>query len=184
MNEEVIEYIDVLDKNGNKTGEVRSKADIHKEGLWHQTVHIWLLNSKGEILLQRRAKNKVDFPDVWDISVGGHIPSGEEPIDAAVREVKEEIGLDISPESLKFIGRVTQEHIQNNGMYLNNEFVNIYLLIKTDIDDINKLQLQKEEVQELRWIPMQELKQWVDQNRPDLYPHENEYKLIFEKLLR
>ncbi len=69
------------------------KSEAHREGLWHRAAHIWAYNSKGEILLQLRAKNKRTFPDKWDLSVAGHISASEEPIDSALREIEEEVGL-------------------------------------------------------------------------------------------
>jgi isopentenyldiphosphate isomerase len=92
--------IDVLDKNGNPTGEAKAKREIHEQGLWHNSAHVWIYNSKCEIMLQFRAKNKDSYPGFWDISVAGHTDSGETPIESAVREMKEEIGLDVGPTQL------------------------------------------------------------------------------------
>jgi isopentenyl-diphosphate Delta-isomerase len=181
MNKKIIECVDILDKNGNQNGEIKPKSEVHEKGLWHKTVHIWFINSKNEVLLQRRSKNKENSPDMWDVSVGGHVSSGEDLISAAIREVKEEVGIKITPKNLEFIGTVKQEFILNQGTYIDNEFLSIYI-IKIDIDNINQLSLQKEEVQILRWIPIKEFKQWADQRKPDLVIHDNEYKLLFEKL--
>ncbi len=174
-----MEYIDIIDnKTGNKTGEQKSHLEVHTKGLWHRTVHVWCVNSKGEILLQRRAINKKNFPDMWDISVAGHISANEDAIEAALRETKEEIGLDILKSDSKFIRTVTQQFILNNGTYLDNEFQDIYI-IKIDVD-IDKLNLQKEELKALRWIKTTEFKKWVEKKRPDLVPHPEEYKIILE----
>jgi isopentenyldiphosphate isomerase len=173
------EYIDVLDsKTGGLTGEVRSKKDAHKEGLWHRAVHIWLVNSKKEILLQHRSKEKESHPNCWDISAAGHVSSGEDAITSALREVKEEIGLDISPNDLKQIGEIIQQSVLNNGTFINNEYNNVYL-VKMDLD-INQFKMQVEEVKDLRWISISEFKKWVEEKRSDLVPHSEEYKLILE----
>src|SRR3989338_68087 len=143
-----MEYIDVIDsKTGEKTGEVKSKVDIHKKGYWHRTVHIWFINSKDEILLQFRSPQMDNYPSHWDISCAGHISSGEDADTAALREIKEEIGLDLPVHQLKIIGETTQQGVLNNGTYFDNEFNNVYL-IKEDLD-VKKLQKQASEVKDL-----------------------------------
>ena len=52
------EMIDVLDENGIKTGEVLSRSEIHKRGLWHRLIVVAVINEKNEILMQQRSKNK------------------------------------------------------------------------------------------------------------------------------
>lgn len=95
-----------------------------------------------------------------------------------MREVKEEIGLDISPNDLKQIGEIIQQSVLNNGTFINNEYNNVYL-VKIDLD-INQFKMQVEEVKDLRWIPISEFKKWIEEKRSDLVPHSEEYKLILE----
>ena len=149
------EYIDIINKEtGEKTGVSKPKTEVHQNGLWHRTAHVWCINSKGEILLQRRAVDKQNFPDMWDISAAGHISADEEPVVAALRETKEEIGLDIPPEDLKFLGTTIQQFVLNNGTYIDNEYQNVYLVkINAGIDELH---LQKEELKALEWIKISE----------------------------
>ena len=86
-----MEYIDVLDENGVKTGEILSRREIHKRGLWHRAIVVAVINEKNEILLQQRSMNKDKNPGLWDISVAGHVSAGQDAISAAVREIYEEI---------------------------------------------------------------------------------------------
>src|SRR5579871_5231372 len=97
------EYIDILDKEGNKTGESLDGKEIHKLGLPHRTVHIWLVNSRKQLLLQKRSKIKDAYPSCWDISAAGHISSGETSLEAAKKETREELGLDLSDEAFSFL---------------------------------------------------------------------------------
>ncbi len=175
------EKVDILDsKTGNPTGEVRLKKDAHRGGLWHRAVHVWLVNSKGEILLQHRSEDKESHPNCWDISAAGHVSSGEDAITSALREVKEEIGLDISPDKLKQIGEIIQQSVLNNGTFINNEYNNIYL-VKMDLD-INQFKMQVEEVKDLRWVPIPEFKKWIEEKRSDLVPHNEEYTLLLKTI--
>ena len=82
------ELIDVLDADGNYTGKCIMKSEAHRKGIFHPSIHVWLYNKNGEILIQQRAKNKDTHPGLWDVSVAGHIGAGEDIVESAIREVK------------------------------------------------------------------------------------------------
>ncbi len=71
------EYFDVLNNKGDYTGKIESREKCHKEGLWHKAVAVFVINSKGQVLLQRRSPNKKMWPNMWDMTAGGHVLSGE-----------------------------------------------------------------------------------------------------------
>ena len=117
---------------------------------------------------------------MWDISVAGHISSGEDSKTGAIREIKEEIGMDVLESDLKFLGTVVQEFVLNDGTYIDNELNDTYLIT---LDTNNqKLQIQEEELDKLQWISISELKKWVIEKRSDLVPHESECKILFDYL--
>jgi len=175
-----MELIDILDEKGNKTGVVKTKTEVHRDGLWHLNAHIWCLNSKNEILLQHRSEEIETYPDMWDISVAGHISSGEDSQPGALREVKEEIGVDLDATDLKLIGRFKNQSVLNNETYFDNEFNDVYL-VKLDLD-IDQLHLQKEELKALRWVPIAEFKKWIKEDRSNLVPHTEEYSFLLKYL--
>ncbi|MFQ9264942.1 MAG: NUDIX hydrolase [Clostridia bacterium] len=86
-----MEYIDIFDENNNPTGQIKEKEKAHEEGDFHRTAHVWIVNDKNELLLQKRSANKKSHPNCWDISGAGHIKAGESVIDGAIRELKEEL---------------------------------------------------------------------------------------------
>lgn len=149
------ELIDILDSNGNYTGKTCLKSEAHKHGYFHPTVHIWLYTSDKKILLQKRAANKKVFPGLWDISVAGHVTTGEDIEKAAIREIKEEIGLDLHSNQLYKIG--TRKHQINhaNGI-IDNEFHHVFITELTI--NMNKLTIQKEEVDEIKLFDLDTLK--------------------------
>ncbi len=174
------EFIDIINKEtGEKTGEVKQKSEVHQKGLWHKTAHVWCVNSKGEILLQHRSKEKKNFPDMWDISVAGHISSGETSREGAIREIKEEIGVDVSDSELEYLGTVVQEIVLNNGTYIDNELNDIYIF---KLEDFENFEIQKEELDQLIWLSTSDFKEWVIEKRKDLVPHEEEYAILFNYL--
>jgi isopentenyldiphosphate isomerase len=143
------ELIDVLDAEGNATGKTCLKSIVHKTGLYHATVHIWFYTTKGSILLQQRASSKIIYPLLWDVSVAGHIDAGEGFTTAAVREIKEEIGLIVDENELVKIGVFKSFKKYNTGI-IDNEFHHVFIAeLKEDLD---KLICQKEEVEALKLV--------------------------------
>lgn len=175
-----MEYIDILTPEGEPTGESKLKEQIHIDGDWHRAVHIWIINSNNEVLMQRRAKTKINHPDMWDISAAGHVSAGESAITSALREIKEEIGVTVLESELEFIGELTSQSIQNDGTYINNEYNNVYLL-REDIP-LSEMIKQDEEVDDLKYITLDELKKWIQEKNPELVDHEEEFELLFSSI--
>ncbi|WP_298476612.1 NUDIX domain-containing protein [uncultured Maribacter sp.] len=148
------ELIDILDSEGKLTGKTAMKSVAHKEGLFHQTVHIWFYNQNGEILIQQRGKNKATFPLLWDVSVAGHIGAGESIEVSALREIEEEIGLRISAQELQKIG-VFKSIQKHNDTLIDCEFHHTFLCeLKVPIEQLTK---QESEVEALDFILLDNL---------------------------
>ena len=101
------ELIDIVDENGTPTGETVDREYAHLNGIWHRTAHLWLVREKNgyiQILLQKRSENKESYPGCYDISSAGHIPAGVDYKASAIRELKEELGVDAKEENLIFSG--------------------------------------------------------------------------------
>lgn len=88
------EWFDLVDEEGRRTGEKALRSDCHgNPDLLHQAVHVFVVNNRGELFLQKRSMAKDIQPGKWDTSVGGHVDAGENAADAAVRELREELGV-------------------------------------------------------------------------------------------
>jgi isopentenyldiphosphate isomerase len=120
------ETLEIWDPSGIPTGQTALKSEVHRQGWFHPTVHIWFYTPTGKVLLQKRGLEKDTFPGLWDVSVAGHVQAGETPMEAAIREVKEEIGLEITPAALDFLGRFKSEHAHPGGI-VDREFQYSYL---------------------------------------------------------
>ena len=86
------ELLDVVDAEDRVIG-VKTRGEIHAQGLMHRAVHILVFNAKGELFLQKRTMTKDENPGQWDSSAAGHVDSGETYIACAVREIEEELGI-------------------------------------------------------------------------------------------
>lgn len=173
-----MEYLDILDENGNLTGKFKEKNAIYNDGDWHRSVHIWILNSKNEILVQKRHPKKETFPNLWAISVAGHVISGENSIEAAIREVKEEINNDIEESDLTYLFTLKRTQAHKNGFI--NVIDDVYLL-KLDID-VETTKLQRSELSDIKYIYYKELENYFKNNDSNFVPQTEEQIKLFEKL--
>jgi isopentenyl-diphosphate delta-isomerase len=171
-----MEYLDVLTEFGDKTGTAKLRTEVHQDGDWHLAIHVWIINSRGELLLQRRSPQKDTSPNKWSASYGGHVQAGNSSLTEALREGAEELGLhDLVETDLTHLFTVTQEHIDNGR--INREFNDVYLVCK-DID-IASLVLQEEEVADVRFMPWQEVERHINENNPEFCHHPEEHPLLF-----
>jgi isopentenyl-diphosphate Delta-isomerase len=175
-----VENFDVLDLKGNLTGVSRPRDEIHRSGQWHRTVHVWIRNSKGELLVQKRSVSKETWPGRWDISCAGHIAAGESAQTAMVRELDEELGLRVDPKTPVFLFCVKHRYRDESRRFYDNEFSDVFLL---DSDrESGAFTPQADEVDEVKYIPIQELKKTISANDPQFVPHPDEYPKLFRYL--
>lgn len=173
-----MELLDVLNEKGEFTGETMDRKKIHDLGIWHRCVHIWIINSKGELLIQQRAK-PLSFGGMWDISAGGHVTAGETNQEAAAKEVREELGLEIPFSEFTFLENLKIAASMNDGKGTNH-FEAVYL-IKKDLN-IEDLVLQKEEVEKVEFVPWQELKNRIVEEKDNFVNRSQEFEMLFDYL--
>ncbi|WP_328587744.1 NUDIX domain-containing protein [Niallia circulans] len=137
-----IEMIKIYDEQKNPLG-ITSRDIVHQKGYWHDTFHCWFLKNENNIdyiYFQLRSKVKNDFPNLLDITAAGHILANE-TVGEGIREIKEELGMDVSMEDLELIGVIKDCIITEN--FIDKEFGNVYMY-RVNEEPIYKL--QKEEV--------------------------------------
>lgn len=159
----------LYDEQGQSlSGEGGGKDDVFSKGLLHGASHVWIWRIKEgqrEVLLQQRASDKRTWPNRFDISAAGHIDLGEKPLDAAIRETVEEIGLDIVGDELKLFC-VHRTYLEAENGAIENEFQWLYSLELTGETDFT---LQSTEVKLLKWVSLEQFKA---ENKGDQYvPH-------------
>ncbi|NND14700.1 MAG: NUDIX domain-containing protein [Eudoraea sp.] len=168
------EYVDVLDTEGRYTGDIVLKSEAHSKGLFHPTVHVWFYTRDRRVLLQQRGPDKSTFPMLWDVSVAGHVASGESIADAAIREIDEEIGLRVDEKELEKLGvfKSVQKH---HDSLIDKEFHHTFLCeLNTPLSALRK---QDSEVEALKLVPLFTFAEEIwGLARPQRYvPHEPSY---------
>lgn len=173
-----MEYLNVLDAQGNKTGIVKPRDEVHNDGSWHAVVHVWMKNSRNQVLLQKRSSNVRTYPNLWAYTIGGHVLAGEKLEQAIIREMFEELGLQISMSDIKFGFMNKNQDIENN-----NQLDYVYILQK-DLDDLSVIKMDPMEVSEISWIDIDELKRRSQAKNPTFVPRTKEYWDKLFKILR
>lgn len=159
------EYLDVLDENGDFTGQTATRAVCHRDGLWHRGVVVHVVSpDNNRILLQKRSDTKRLWPGLWDLAAGGHVDAGEFSYQAALREAEEELGLKYDSSELVFIGSTRSQQDIND---IRNRHFNDYFVLYKDFDP-KTLTLDPAEVTEIKWFSYPEFKAKVDHNYQDL----------------
>lgn len=155
-----MEIFDIVDENGIPTGETVQRTVAHDKGIRHRTAHIWIVRNTDngcEVLLQQRSYNKDSFPGRYDTSSAGHIRAGDEPLDSALRELGEELGIKAEPAALTYIGKF---QIQYEKEFFGKPFRDCevaFVYLYTEPVDINALTLQAEEVESVKWFAIDEV---------------------------
>lgn len=167
------EIFDIYSRKGQYLGSA-TKTECHssKATFYHKPVWLWIINSKNEILIQKHAKNKKAFPNLWDMSCAGHVRANETSIDGAIREVFEELGIKTNINDYEFI----TEYIYDKGM----EIAQVYLL-KLDVNKENFI-LNSDEVETVKWVSYDD---FIKIFYSDLFiPHDKEYKDLMAVALK
>jgi len=135
MNEQQ-EMLEVVDENDNVIN-LETREKIHKEGLLHHEIHVWFLTPKGEIIFQHRAKDKDTYPNLLDATVGGHVEPNMSYEETAVKECKEETGLDIDHDKLIFLTKMRTKSFDKTTGKINNTIRTQYAyLYENNIDNL------------------------------------------------
>lgn len=162
-----MEVWDIYDKNRQKTNRTILRSETLKDGEYHLVVHIWPINSEQEFLIQKRADSLSWMPGLW-ATTGGSAISGEDSITAAIRETKEEIGLEIFPDKIKLLFSETK----------NNEHTDIYLAF---VDNPKShLSFDPKEVTQIQWANYSTILEMLKSNHFINYG-DNYFQNLFQK---
>ena len=167
------EIFDIYTREGKYLG-AKEKSICHglNPGFYHKPVWIWIINSNGEILVQKRSSCKKNYPDKWDMPSAGHVKAGESIIDGAIRETFEELGIKTKKSDYKFIC----EYISDDTY----ELAQVYLL-KLDLN-INEFNLEEKEVSEVKWLDYNDFKELFYSS--DFVKFNDDYRNLVLKMLK
>lgn len=169
----ILELLRVIDNNGNNTNEILEREELHNRSKLHNEVTIYIINNKKEVLLQRRSKTRRFCPNMLGV-IAGHVGYNENPTSCAVREVKEEVGLNINknniyPLSDKYL---VKERFNNHFMYP------FYTICNKEEKDFK---VQKEELSYVKWYSIDKVINMIKEDNKEIVFKKEEIE-FFEKL--
>lgn len=175
-----MELVEIVDSNGNFTGEIIDKDIAHDKNLLHNEICCFILNDNKQVLLQKRASTKRMHPNKWGLCAG-HVVAHESLADAALREIKEEVGLDIVANELHPFA----EKFVNLDTY--DSQITYFYYIKTNLK-ASGFEIQLEELSEVKWFSIDKVIEMIKNNdKSTVFSYEsNSFKKkwleFFEKL--
>lgn len=161
------EYWDIYDENRVFQNRTIRRGDTLADGEYYICCEVWFRNSQGKMLVTQRNLN-LKAGGLWEFS-GGGVLAGETTLQAAIREVKEEIGVEIAANELTLI------HTFRHRKY----FMDVYL-VKKDLD-IRSIVLDKDEAINAKWVSKKELQDMI-KNQEFVYSVARRFDLLNNRL--
>lgn len=143
------ELLTQVDEHNQIIGSIGRGEAHNTNGVYYRTIYVLVFNHKNEILLQKRSSTKDLYPNCWDLSVGGHVNYGKSYLETAVREVGEELGLDINESDLIFKGEVLVK------LPKSSEYFNVF---EYHLKSNQEIIANQEEVNDVKWMTIDEIK--------------------------
>lgn len=163
-----MEIWDIVDEKGNLSGATIAKGNIFRDRQFHLVVHMWIFNSLGEVLIQKRSENLKSAPGLW-APTGGSVKSKERSIVAAMREVKEELRLKINQEYFNNVARIKR----------GSQVIDIWF-VHADIS-CDEIEYDRSAVDDVKYVPIDEVKEMILDGR-FINNGDEYYKVVFENI--
>ena len=163
-----MELLDIVDEQGNFTGQVMEREKAHDLNLLHWEIAVFLVNDNKELLLQKRSPNKRFSPNKWGLCAG-HVDSGETPEKTALREIKEELGIKLSPGDLRILEERDVLKLESNSRLTRMYYV---------IYNKNDFTIQTEELSEVKWFNIDDVIDRIKNNDESITLKSNRLYLL------
>ena len=160
------ELWDVVDEFGNKTGRLHERGTPMKEGDYHLSVSVWMINNKGEFLISKRTPTQI-VPNMWE-TTGGSAIAGESSLEAALRETREELGIILDPENGQIFTKYTYPHSSGDGA----AYFEVWIFVQEV--DISSVVLQPTETCDVIWASKDKIKQLIEEGQFINYSYMND----------
>ena len=163
-----MEYWEVCNACGDRTGQIRPKGAFFGPGEYHPAMEAWIKNSRGEILIHQRSVECEILPGAWGLTTGRMI-AGESTQQGCIREIREELGLCVTPSQIQFLKRIPRGEL----------LWDIYLV--QDDTPSERLQLQAAEVAQAKWVSPRTFRFLLETGKLFWYPEIEEILSMVER---
>ena len=153
-----MELWDLYTEDRILTDKSHVRGEALPENLFHLVVHVWIKNSKGQYLISQRAADRPTCPLMWE-TVGGSVLKGEDSFHGALREVKEEVGIDLSPDK----GRLVFSKVRKSaGRRIYNDILDVWCFGYDGKAHLDRADTK--EVEQTKWLGKEEIRELYDSN--------------------
>ena len=166
------EILDIVDMNGEPTGESFTRQEIHDRGLLHRTAHIWIYSPEGKLLLQKRSKTKRDNPGLYDTSSSGHILAGLSPKEGALEELNDELGITEQNGKLEYVKKVYEDRASSTMLKSHRMIAFVYFMA---LPEDTKFTFNDGETDSVEWIELEAFKDLMLNHEGRAVSREKEY---------
>jgi len=160
------ELFEVFDARNQPLGYVKERTLVHREGDWHRTAQVYVLNARRELLCNLRHPDKDVFASLWDVCIGGHLAPGETYPEGAAREMSEELGVPLRADDLRFVGHVSINGGDAVKGLFDREHAGVFVW-RTD-RDAEDFDYQREEITRLAFFPLAEVRRNLSSANPEV----------------
>jgi isopentenyldiphosphate isomerase len=176
-----MERFDLVDEEGHSLGATKARVAVHRDGDWHQSMHLWVVfdDAAPHVLLQRRSLTKDTNPGLVDVSVAGHLSAGETPRDA-LREAREEVGLEVDADACTVLG--VRRSTQHGNGTIDREIQHIFM-VRTSTK-FEALRPHPDEVAGLLVAPLHDLYAMITTGKPIVVPertHHGTHEIVLTR---
>ena len=151
-----MELWDLYSENRKLTGRLHIRGEKIPEDCYHLVVHVWIRNSNGQYLISQRSASRPAFPLMWEC-VGGSVLSGEDSLSGAIREAKEEIGVELPTESGRILFSKVRKTVDGKPF---NDILDVWLFRHDGAVSLSDA--TTDEVADLRWMTVAEIRELFD----------------------
>ena len=175
------QLLNLVDENDKIIGQA-TRNEIHKHGLLHREVHVWVYNDEGGVLLQKRSLTKDTFPGLLDASAGGHVELNQSYKEAAKKELLEETGIKADASDLIFLKKTRGHSYDPKTKTTNNTFRGVFAY--RNINRSEELKLEKGKALSLKFWPIEKILNIKEKDKKKFVPaiSSGKFTEIFRKI--
>ncbi|MFH1561371.1 MAG: NUDIX domain-containing protein [Patescibacteria group bacterium] len=155
------ELLTEVDVNDVVIGPISRKVAHQSPDKIYRTIYVIVKNQNDEVLIHQRSSGKDLYPNCWDLSVGGHVGWNQSYPETAAREIKEELGIAVSENQLKLVGKLLVKLPRSNELFQVFE----YRLKPSD-----KIKIASQEINQTKWLTTEEIKESIRKKQLAWYP--------------